>query len=373
MNEKAKLLIVDDEVSARETLEAMLYQEAYDLAFATNGPDALTFLEDQKPDAILLDVMMPGMDGFEVCRQIKADKTRQHIPIILITALNDKEDVVRGLGAGADEFLPKPVNGLELRARVRSMLRIKRQFDELAATLELREDLSNMIVHDMKVPLTTILGFSELLLRVGDLTDQNAADVKRIYYQAQRLYRFVNDILLMTKSEQDHLILNRSLVDISQLINQIEEDHQLIARARSVELVVNLPSGKLHQVWLDANLFQRVLDNLISNALKFSPDGGKVEIKAEYFEANNGSLLPGKGIRLQVIDQGPGIKPEDREMIFDKFKIIEVKKKNLSQFGLGLAFCKLIVEAHGGRIWVEDNWPTGAVFTIEINGNGYYL
>src|SRR5262245_5502577 len=134
MDKQAQILVVDDERTARDTLEAFLYPENYHLLFATNGFEALNCLQTFEPDVILLDVMMPGLDGYEVCQQIKANEAWRHIPLILITALNSKAEVVRGLDTGADEFLSKPVNGYELRARIRSMLRIKRQHDQLAAS-----------------------------------------------------------------------------------------------------------------------------------------------------------------------------------------------------------------------------------------------
>jgi PAS domain S-box-containing protein len=138
MGEKSLVLIVDDEPSARDTLEAFLFQEGYDLAFAASGSEALACLDGLAPDVILLDVMMPGMDGLKVCQRLKTDKRWRHIPIILVTALDGKEDLALGLAAGADDFLSKPVNGLELRARVRSMLHIKKQHDELEMRVQER-------------------------------------------------------------------------------------------------------------------------------------------------------------------------------------------------------------------------------------------
>src|SRR5262249_29049268 len=143
-----RVLIVDDDPLARDTLEAQLYLEGYELLFATNGIDALQRMKELTPDVILLDVMMPQMSGFEVCQYLKQRSEFRHIPIILVTALDGPDELVRGLGAGADEFITKPVNSQELRARVRSMLRIKAQYDDLERTLQLRELLSNMIVHD---------------------------------------------------------------------------------------------------------------------------------------------------------------------------------------------------------------------------------
>ena len=142
MHDQKKILIVDDEPGTRHAMEALLYQENYDLSFATSGQEAISKLGEVNPDVILLDVMMPGMDGFEVCQFIKSDKRWQHIPIILVTALGSKKDLVRGIDSGADDFLSKPVSGLELSARVRSMLRIKGQYDQLE---EQRQDLEDAL------------------------------------------------------------------------------------------------------------------------------------------------------------------------------------------------------------------------------------
>jgi CheY-like chemotaxis protein len=164
MGKKTSILVVDDEPSGFDVIEAHLFRERYDLSYASSGIKALNLIDSLEPDVILLDVMMPEMDGIEVCRHIKSDPQWQHIPIIMVTALTSKEDLARSLDAGADDFLTKPISGVELRARVRSMLRIKQQYDALEATLQLREDLSNMIVHDLRNPLTTILMSSSLLV-----------------------------------------------------------------------------------------------------------------------------------------------------------------------------------------------------------------
>jgi len=367
MQEQPQILIVDDEVTSRDTLEALLSQEPYDLNCAANGRELLARLEEGEPDVILLDVMMPGMDGFEICQHLKADKHWQHIPIVLITALNSKEEVVRGLDAGADEFISKPVEGLELRARVRSMLRIKQQYDQLKATMQLREDLAHMLVHDMRVPLTMIMGYTSLLLMVeNELTPENLDKVERINKQATRLHMFVDDLLAMAKMERGELILNRSRVEIIPLLREVERDHRSMARLKQVDFVVELPKAMEGQSWLDATLLQRVVDNLLSNAFKFSSAGDTVTLRVEYPQVNDDTSPSKPVIRIKVFDEGPGISREDRERIFDKFEVVSLRRANISQVGLGLAFCKFVVEAHGGRIWAEANQPQGSVFIVEI-------
>jgi two-component system sensor histidine kinase/response regulator len=367
---RGTILIVDDEPMARQMLQALLAREGYDLALAASGPEALARLDELGPDVILLDVMMPDMDGFQVCQRLKTDERWRHIPIILVTALDTKEDLARGLDAGADEFLTKPVSPLELRARVRSMLRTKEQYDELEETLHLREDLVRMTMHDMGTFLTSITLLTELLLKRSTIAPDTIApeyveEIEEIHTHVQRLNSLLNDMLIVAKMEAGKLILNRSRVDMSQLVLAVERNHSVIAQTRGVDLVIDLPEES-RQILLDANLFQRVLDNLIANALKFSPAGSTVTLRVEYPEAEPGSQLQEPRVRIQVLDEGPGIAEAHRDRIFDKFEIVALKREGVSQFGLGLAFCKMVVKAHEGRIFVEANEPRGAVFTVEV-------
>ena len=362
-NSTAKILIVDDQLSVRETLKGLLLQEKYNLSFATNGLEALNLVGEVNPDVILLDVMMPEKDGFEVCRRLKTAERWAHIPIILVTALASKAEMVRGIEAGADDFLSKQVHSFEPRARVRSMLRIKKQFDSLQATLQLREDMAAMVVHDLRSPLTPILGISELLLLGNNLSPEQRKDLETILSQTRHLNSLLNDMLVLTKMEQDKLVLNCSPVEISRLID-VGENHRVVAESRQIKLVIDIPPQP-KQFLLDTNLFRRVIDNLISNAVKFAPAKSTVTVKVKY-PMPAAPAKPGPYLRVQVIDEGPGIPKTHRETVFDKFSVVNLDNKHISQFGLGLAFCKMVVEAHNGKIYVEDNIPKGSIFTVEI-------
>lgn len=359
MKTTPRVLIVDDEPVARNTLRGMLLAEGYQLILAVNGQEALAQVAQEPPDVILLDVMMPGMDGFEVCRHLRNDSRWQHIPVILVTALDSKEDLAHGLDAGADEFVSKPVNTLELQARVRSMLRIKKQYDDLKILLQLREDLANMIVHDMRSPLTVILGYTETLeRRLEQKLPEEALRLQKIYRQAQRLQSFANDMLLLTKMEQGQLALQRTVADVNQLIQTAEPDYHMLAESKGMRLEVRLPADPPRPVEIDTALLQRVLDNLLANAFKYAPANSLVVVQVEYPE--------GPQLQLKVIDEGPGIPEEDRERIFEKYEIVTLKQQQVPQVGLGLAFCKMVVDAHGGRIYVDANKPVGSVFVVEI-------
>jgi two-component system, sensor histidine kinase and response regulator len=366
MKPAAKILVVDDQAIARKSVEALLFNENYQVEFAADGAEGLAKVAELLPDTILLDVMMPGMDGYEVCQRLKSNPLFQAIPVIMLTALHDKQNLVRGLDAGADEFLTKPVGGLELRARVRSMLRLKQQHDRLVDIMRLREDLSHMVAHDMRNPLAAVLGHAQLLLNAPALNARAQEHAGEICKGAFRLKHFIDDYLVQAKMEHDHMVLNRTAVEFDRLVARVAENHALTAQSRNTPLTVAIRPGSLPPVQADAALCERVLDNLLSNAIKYSPSGHPIAISAEPLAHNGDVAAPGAQIRLRFADQGPGIPSEYRDRIFDKYEIVVMKQANTAQIGLGLAFCKLVVDAHGGRLYVEPNQPQGSIFTVEL-------
>lgn len=359
MSDYPKILIVDDEHAGREILADLLLPQGYTFAFASSGAEALAKVPECAPDVILLDIMMPEIDGFEVCERLKADEAWQHVPIFLVTALDSKEDVIRGLDAGADDFLSKPVNRFELRSRVRSMLRIKKQFDELQATMQLRADLSHVIIHDMRTPLTSIILRTSYLYKTIDDPHlrKYLADIQK---EAGHLKRFMEDMLVMAKMEHGKLTLDRDMVDLEDLVCTAQERFDVVGQSRGITLKVDWLDTPRHMS-LDASLFQRVMDNLLSNAIKFSPPDSPVTLRISYPDDRGESYLC-----IQVLDEGPGVPESYRERIFDKYEVAPLKEAGITQTGLGLAFCRMVVEAHGGSIFVEANDPKGSIFTVRI-------
>lgn len=363
LNQNISILIVDDDPNAFDVIEAHLYREGYDLFYAASGEDALNRLDSIEPDVILLDVMMPKLNGIEVCRTIKSDSHWKHVPVIIVTALNSKEDLARSLNAGADDFITKPVSGIELRARVRSMLRIKQQYDALEATLRMREDLSNMIVHDLRNPLTNILLCSDLLLQ----SSANRKDLQRLQIisdSSRELNSMINNLLMLAKMESGKMVLNQASVDLNELIADVTFQFQEIAKHRKVELTTKLPEQQ-KSLFIDLNLFHRVLENLISNAIKFSPPDSLVIVTATYHNNSISSDFPDAKAEFQIIDSGPGVSEERKHHIFDKYEVGDLMS-GVSQIGLGLTFCKMVIEAHNGRIFVTDNHPQGSIFTVVL-------
>lgn len=359
------VLIVDDEPDNFDVIEILLFKEGYKLGYVNNGIDAMNAIKTNPPDVILLDVMMPELDGIEVCRQLKAHPELQQIPVIMVTALNSKQDLAQCLEAGADDFIGKPVNGLELRSRVRSMLRIKQQYDQLQKLLRsqqemlaLREDMSSMVIHDLRNPLTT-LTLATQILKLHPLTQKQLEKVEQIEYTGHRLECLIDSFLVMAKLESGKQFLNLSDVDLQDLGEAAIKDFQAIALQQQIQLISDFP-GVRRSLRVDAVLMRRVLDNLLSNALKFSPPNSEVILSIEYPEEDRA--------RIHVKDMGQGVSEDIQQRIFEKFEIGKATQ-GVTQIGLGLAFCKMAIEAHGGSISVSPRQPRGAVFTVEVESS----
>ncbi|MDZ8136155.1 MAG: hybrid sensor histidine kinase/response regulator [Nostoc sp. DedQUE04] len=356
VNQELTILLVDDEPDNFEVISGILYNCGYRLGYASSGVSALERLQRSQPDLILLDVMMPGLNGIELCRRIKTNPNWKHIPIVIVTALNGKEDLARCLEAGADDFLSKPVSALELRARIRSMLRIKQQYDALKASLQMRSDMANMIVHDLRNPLTNIVLSCEILSR-ANLPEQCQIRIDRIKIAEQQLRSLTESLLLMAKLESGKMLVNLETIELNRLIDSCISDIQAIANQKMIQIISHLPEPE-RPIYADKLVMRRVLDNLLSNAIKFSPSKSPVTVQVNYLDELTTQIL--------VIDMGVGINDELKQKVFEKYEIGTLMK-NIEQVGLGLAFCQMAIEAHGGKISVKDNQPQGSVILIEIS------
>lgn len=382
---RSKIVVVDDTADNLHVLSSMLTERGYDVRGVTSGVFALQAVKVAPPDLILLDIHMPEMDGYDVCMALKADPQTCKIPIVFISALNEVIDKVKAFSVGGVDYITKPFQLEEVLVRVENqlnLLRMQRQLEEqneqlqqeiqdrmqaeasLKEMLELREDLSRMIVHDLRNPLTTILLYSDFLLRRGELQDRARQSAEVIQSTAQQLELMINDLLLMAKMESGKLVLNCTQVNLNHLVMEVIENLRAIADQRTIELISHLPEDN-QPIAIDANLFRRVLDNLISNAIKFSSAGSRVTVQVAYLGTQRSAEVSCKQARICVIDQGLGVNEELQQHIFEKYTIGDLVK-GVPQIGLGLAFCKMVVEVHNGMIWIEQNQPQGSIFTIEI-------
>lgn len=354
MSHPASILIVDDEPTNFDVIEALLESEGYHLFYASNASGALRALEKYSVDVILLDVMMPEVDGITLCSQIKAYPEYQYIPIIIVTALTSKTDLARALEAGADDFISKPINGMELRSRIHSMLRIKQQYDDLQLLLKRREEMAEIIVHDLQNPVSSIVLSSEML-QSTELDQRQQKKVEQIRVAGKRLEEQIQTLLTMAKLETGRFALNPDWIHIKPLLDSLIQEFSAIAAAKEMTIV---PNFQIEDDWaiVDSHLLSRIVNNLLSNALKYSPRGSTIEVQLNDTPEQ---------IILKVIDQGKGISDELKQKIFNKYETGTVYG-DIKQTGLGLSFCQMAINAHYGQIYVEDNDPQGAIFIVEI-------
>ncbi len=361
MGKKQVVLVIDDESSNFDVIEILLFKEGYQLHYKNSGVEAIANLKEINPAIILLDVMMPDVDGIEICQQLKSDPQWQHIPIIIISILSGKEDLARCLDAGADDFVSKPINSNELRARVRSMLRIKSQYDHIQETMLLREEMMQAIVHDLRNPLIGILLGCESV-KTMDIPDRAHKRIEQIGNTVDQMRLLIDDILTIGQIESKKLVLNHGRINIDEMAQEAISNFEAIASSKQIQLLYELPQEPVYTSG-DRHLLRRVLENLIDNAIKFSPQRSPIMLKVEAVPEN-----PHRPdlIKIQVIDCGVGVSPTQKQVIFQKYEVGNVVY-GVSQIGLGLFFCKMIVEAHHGVISVTNNQPKGAIFTILLN------
>jgi signal transduction histidine kinase len=348
-----RLLVVDDEPANFDVIETQLHGENYDLHYAASGLKVMERLEKFSYDLILLDVMMPIVDGIELCKQIKAHPQHRWTLIIMVTALSGKDDLARCLAAGADDFISKPVSGVEIRARVRSMLRIRSQQEQIKAMVGLRAEMTNTIVHDLRNPLTAILLASSSLMEM-ELPANVRKKCDRIHGATTRLSGLVDDILVLSKLESGKLTLSLHEVDLANLIGRVVDDMSILAQAKSIQL--SWQCEPQLTVKADFNLLRRSLENLVGNAIKYSPSGSQITV--------TGAMAEGWAL-VRVADQGVGIPPHRQQAIWERYHSGDVAQ-TVTAIGLGLSFCKLILEAHGGSVHHENNVPQGSIFTASL-------
>jgi two-component system, sensor histidine kinase and response regulator len=355
------VLIVDDDPRNRSLLRAYL-SHLYDVREAADAASGLRALEEGPVDLVLLDVMMPGTSGYEVCKQIKARPSTELLPVIMLTALGEQEDRNTGLEAGADDFLTKPVERRELLLRVAAFLRLReqqalilRQMDELVELSALKDDLVSLIVHDLRNPLASVFGILHL---VGDeLTDPTVrADLDLALQSAVRLRDTLDDLLQVRLLEERRLPVERLLAPVREVIGDAVGSVAGAARDRGVEL--HVAPGPDLLVPMDRRLVRRALENLMVNAVKYSPTGAPVDVTWR--------RIPG-GLEMSVSDRGAGIPALVRDRLFEKFGGVTAQKTNQRRgYGLGLYQVRLVANAHGGSVHAGDREGGGTTFAVVL-------
>ena len=365
MNEErgARVLVVDDGPQNVALLRAQLERAGYVVDAAGDGASALEAVKAAPPDIVLLDLMMPGIDGYEVCRRLKNDELTRAIPVVMVTALTERAAKLRSLEGGADEFLSKPVDRAELLVRVRSLVRQKRLYEaalrhaeELAmARAEAKDEMVSIVSHELRTPLASLVGFAELLLMREFPEHERREFLTIMLEEGRRLTALINDFLDLQRMESGRQTVVPAPTELTPLLARaaaaMGEDPE---RPIVVEAPDDLPT-----VLADPDRMLQVLANLLSNARKYSPSGGDIRLSAR-------RIL--HAVEVSVEDHGLGIPADAVPKLFNKFyRVDNSDRREIGGTGLGLAICQQIVTAHGGRIRAHsEGVGRGSRFTLTL-------
>ena len=389
------ILVVDDTSANLKTLTAILSERGYQVRPAINGEIALNTARKKLPDLILLDIRMPGMDGYEVCRRLKEDQLTRDIPVIFISALDETMDKVKAFELGGVDYITKPFQAEEVLARVKTHLSLRQMQAQLEhqntqlqqANAKLKEldrlksqFLANMS-HELRTPLNSIIGFTGIMLQgiAGELNDEQKKQLNMVYESAKHLLGLINDILDISKIEAGKIEITPSQFEVKEIIQTVKKMVSPMIEEKGLTFQVAISEDVPSTIYHDKNRIKQVLINLLSNASKFT-ESGQISLRVRSSMLYPGSSLeefkkedlssiqhPVSSIFFSVSDTGVGIKSEHLPEVFDEFKQIQGPLKGKTAgIGLGLAISKKIVEIMRGRIWAESEYGKGSCFQFVI-------
>jgi signal transduction histidine kinase len=359
------VIIVDDNTNNLHVLAHILRDKGFKVATIKDGFKALKFIQQKKPDLVLLDIMMPGMDGYEVCKKLKSNVTTKDIPIIFITALSNTEDKIQGFELGGVDYITKPFRKEEVFSRINAHLTLKYAQEELKiANQKLRaanatkDKFFSIIAHDLRGPVASLSGLLEMAATNPDFLDK--ADRSEIFLElktsAQNVYHLLENLLSWAKSQQGRLRCQPEKIFLSHMVKNVNNLFSTIAKQKSITLHSEVQRDVT--VFADTDMIMTVLRNLISNAIKFTPDSGHISIGAK----------PCDGfIEVTVKDTGAGISDDHLDKLFQtEINFTTYGTRNEKGSGLGLLLCKEFVEKNGGKIRVESKPKQGSriIFTL---------
>ena len=352
-----KILVVDDSPDNVFLIKTILEEEGYAVTTAENGPTALARITESAFDLILLDVMMPGMDGYEVTQKIRENPDILFVPILLITA-HDSPNVAHGLDLGADDFIRKPVTVDELLARVRSLVRLKHSIDERDEIDRQRQDFVSRLTHDLRTPLVAAERMMMLFLEgaLGELSPSMAEAMTIMARSNSNLLSMVNTLLEVYRFEAGRKNLTFQAVEIKGLITEVADELTPLAEDKRLSISAECKDLKITSTMGDRLELHRLFTNLVGNAIKFT-DSGSITLRLA--ASNHGDDY----IKIEVVDTGQGIPVEEQATLFERFRPGSHKR---SGSGLGLYLSRRIVEAHQGTIQVSSEPGKGSVFTVDL-------
>lgn len=365
-----KILVVDDIATNVMLLKAILSKAKYNIITALSGEQALDIVEREHPDLILLDVMMPGMDGYEVIRRLKSDERFSEIPVIFLTALQSSEDVVKGFNLGASDYVFKPFNNKELITRVTHYISlvaseriIIKQSEDLKAAMMSRDKMYSVIAHDLRSPIGTMKMVFNMLstTTTAEVIGKDNADLVSMGNDiAENTFMLLDNLLKWTKSQVGRMNTVFQDVNLSEVLLFSCGLCDLISKTKNIKVVFDVAEGV--NARCDVDMIKTIIRNLLMNAIKFSNEGGKIILSMEDGD---------EYATIRVQDFGCGIAPENIPAILDpKVHFSTFGTKNEEGSGLGLQLCLEFVKRLGGKMWIDSKLGEGSTFSFTINKHG---
>jgi signal transduction histidine kinase len=376
----ATILHIDDKEANRYVIRRVLEREGYRVLEAASGESGLQLTRTESPDLVILDVKLPGINGFEACQRIKSDPTLRFTPVLHLSSYyNRVEDKAHGLQEGADAYLISPIEPIELVATVRALLRVKRAEQALAESIvkeqtarqeaerlyeeakqanKIKDEFLATLSHELRTPFAAILGHAELLLAGPCLNDDHRHSLEVIGRNAKAQSELIDDLLDISRITSGKLLVERLDVDLSTVLKAATQVVELAASAKQIQIHSEFPSSQV-RVSGDRARLQQVFWNLLSNAVKFTERGGNLHVKMS---------LDGPNVCVAIRDSGMGIDPAFLPHVFERFRQENASTtKTHGGLGLGLAICKHLIELHGGMIEAQsDGLGQGATFIVRL-------
>lgn len=356
-----RILAVDDDRMNLRILEGILRNAGYTLTTAASGEEALAAYAASPPDLVLLDVLLPGINGFDTCREIRRLHGPAAAPVIFITAKSESDDVVEGLSAGGVDYLPKPFRPREALARIRTHLQNRLLLGQVTRANEAKNRFLGMAAHDLRNPLASIRGLAEFLLdpMLGELNAEQRDLAATIQTTSQSMLGLVNELLDVATIEAGELRLQRAPTALAEALAKAVSFANMEGTRKATRVEFAPPTGELPTLPIDAAKIRQVIDNLLSNAIKYSPPGSLVHVTLV--------AVPDGGQCFTVTDQGPGIPDGEHDQLFKDFGRLSVQPTGGEKStGLGLAICRKIVEAHRGTVTAHNLPQSGCAFTVTL-------
>jgi two-component system, sensor histidine kinase and response regulator len=353
---KGSILVVDDSPEQIEAVAHMLYQNGFKAQLARDGARALELLKRSKPDLILLDVYMPEMDGFEVCRRIKEDDGTSRIPIIFFTASNDEASIQKAFALGAQDYVTKPFKSVELLARVNAHIKIRRQAKELEKSYKELDSFCYTVAHDLKAPLLSIQKLSEYLVQdfYDKLGEEGNELVGHIQNKSSEIVLLVNRLLEFARFSD--MSLKIEPIDLNELFHEVFEELMRLSPNRKIQFAVE----KIPLVSADRIMIRQLIANVLSNAIKYTR-------KKENAVISVGSEYDGNMVTVFVRDNGAGFDMRYSEKLFKVFQRLH-SQNEFEGTGAGLAIAQRIIQRHGGSVWMTGEMEKGATFYFRLDG-----